>query len=282
MPTTTIPREALLDLRYGDQMKPDNIIWTDQIEAMLRHRSVRAFLPKPLPDGAIATMMAAAQSASTGSALQQWSVVAVTDPELKQRLADTIARTVPTDRIPWIEEAPALLLWVADLSRSVSITKAQGSEPIGPDYLDAFLMALVDTALASQNASLAAEALGLGIVYLGVMRNAAQQIADMVNLPPHSFVSFGMAVGHPDPNRTGGFRPRLAQDAILHHNSYDTNRHREHLDAYEDAYRKFREKSGMNMKTWHEAVREAMTSIEYMGGREKLRDMVTKRGFGLG
>ena len=281
MTTTEVPRDALLDLRYGEQQKPNNIIWTDQVEAMLRHRSVRAFLPKALPDGALETMVAAAQSASTSSAHQQWSVVAVTDPELKQRLADTIARTVPTDRIPWIEEASALLLWVADLSRSVGITKGRGGVPLVPDYLDAFLMASVDAALASQNASLAAESMGLGIVYLGVMRNAAKEVAELVNLPQHSFVTFGMAVGHPDPDRSGGFRPRLAQGVVLHHNRYDQDGYREHLDAYERAYRRFREASGMRSKSWQDAVHEATTSMNYMGGREKLRDMVTERGFGL-
>jgi nitroreductase len=72
-------------------------------------------------------MVAAAQSASTSSALHQWSVVVVTDVGLKQRLSDNIARTVPTERIPWIEEAPAVLLSVAGLSRSAAITQAQGS-----------------------------------------------------------------------------------------------------------------------------------------------------------
>jgi nitroreductase len=282
MPTTEVPREALLDLRYGNQLKPDNIIWTDQVEAMLRHCSVRTFLPEALPDGALETMVAAAQSASTSSAHQQWSVVAVTDPDLKQRLADTIARTVPTDRIPWIEEAPAVLLWVADLSRSVGITEARGGVPLVPDYLDAFLMASVDAALASQNASLAAESLGLGIVYLGVMRNAAREVAELVNLPPHSFVTFGMAVGRPDPERPGGIRPRLAQSVVLHHDRYDRDGYREHLDAYEAAYRRFREARGMSMKTWQDSVHEGTTSLDYMGGRERLRTMVTERGFGLG
>lgn len=41
------------------------------------HRTVRAFTDQPLPDRAIETLIAAAQSASTSSNLQVWSVVAV-------------------------------------------------------------------------------------------------------------------------------------------------------------------------------------------------------------
>jgi len=79
-------QERLLDKRYGTQKKPENIIWNDQIEHLLSHQSVRNFTTEPLPDGAIETMIAAAQSASVSSNLHQWSVIAVTDTALKRKL----------------------------------------------------------------------------------------------------------------------------------------------------------------------------------------------------
>ncbi|MDO5620698.1 MAG: nitroreductase family protein [Paracoccus sp. (in: a-proteobacteria)] len=242
---------------------------------------MRTFLPDPLPAGALETLVAAAQSASTSSALQQWSLVCVTAPELKQKLADTIAATVPTDRIRVIEEAAALLLWVADASRSARLTEAAGRDPFVLDYLDSFLMAAVDTALAAQNAALAAESIGLGIVFLGVMRNAAEEVAHIIDLPPHSFVAFGMALGVPDPNRQSIQRPRLPQSVVLHHNGYNHNSYHEALGGYEAAYQTFREGQGMKPKTWTSSVHESMTSMDYMGGREKLRDFATKTGFKL-
>lgn len=272
---------ALLQQRYGSQTKPNNIHWTPQVEAMLSHRSVRTFLSKPLPEGALETMVAAAQSASNSSALNQWSLVAVTDSELKQKISNTVALTVPTDRIPWIEEAPVLLLWVADLSRSEKITKEQGGDPIVLDYLDSFLMASIDTSLAAQNASLAAESMRLGVVFLGVMRNAAEEIAKIVNLPSYSFITFGMAVGHPDPSRFSSIRPRPAQPMVLHHNYYQSNEFTSYLEKYEESLFDFRVKQGMKIKTWQEAVYSAATSMKYMGGREKLRQTVTKKGFKL-
>ncbi|HCN45563.1 MAG TPA: NADPH-dependent oxidoreductase [Pseudomonas sp.] len=275
-------RSALLAQRYGGQPQPERLHWNPQVEAMLSHRSVRSFLNEALPDGALETMVAAAQSASTSSALNQWSLVAVTDPDLKQTLARVIADTVPTERIPWIEEAPALLLWVADASRSAAITQEQGAEPIVLDYLDAFLMASVDAALAAQNASLAAESMGLGVVFLGVMRNAAKTVAELIDLPPYSFVAFGMAVGHPDPQRPGGIRPRPAQPVVLHHDRYQRERYRDYLEGYEAACLEFRQTREMSDKTWREAVLASTTSLEYMGGREHLRAMIQAQGFKLG
>lgn len=282
MTANNAEQHSLLEARYGAaQQKPDNIIWTPQVEALLRHKSVRTFLPDALPDGAIETMVAAAQSASNSSALNQWSLVAVTDMQLKQRISDTVAHSVPVDRIPWIEEAPALLLWVADLSRGAEITRDAGKEPFVFDYLDSFLMASIDAALAAQNAVVAAESLGLGIVYLGVMRNIAQEVAEIIHLPPHSFVTFGMAVGQPDASRTSSVRPRPAQSMVLHHNQYDKDKYRAYLKDYEEAYQAFRISQNMSAKTWQGSVVESATSMDYLGGREKLRATVSERGFKL-
>lgn len=273
---------ALLKQRYGkSQQIPDNIIWTPQVEAMLNHKSVRTFLPDALPDGALETMVAAAQSASNSSNLHQWSVVAVTDRGLKQRISNTVARTVPTDRIPYLEEAPVLLLWVADLSRGVEITKEKGGDPIVFDYLDSFLMASVDASLAAQNAALAAESMDLGIVFMGMMRNAAKEVAEMINLPQHSFATFGMAVGKPDSSRTSSIRPRPEQPMVLHYNQYSRERYRDHIENYEKVFLDFRTAQSMKPKVWQDSVYESATSMDYMGGRENLRETVQARGFKL-
>ncbi|WP_256122534.1 nitroreductase family protein [Enterobacter pasteurii] len=84
--TDDFQKEQLIAARYGEKDRPENIIWNKQIEGLLCHRSVRSFSPQPLPEYWFETLVAAAQSASTSSNLQQWSVVAVTDPELKAQV----------------------------------------------------------------------------------------------------------------------------------------------------------------------------------------------------
>ncbi|MGA8136641.1 MAG: nitroreductase family protein [Pseudomonas gingeri] len=281
MPELTNAQVHLLQQRYGNQVKPEKVIMTPVVEAMLRHKSVRTFLPDALPDGAIETMVAAAQSASTSSALNQWSLVAVTEVALKKEIHDTVAREVKVDRLPWIMEAPALLLWVADTSRSAAITRDQGGDPFVLNYLDSFLMASVDATLAAQNASLAAESIGLGIVYLGVMRNIAKELASIINLPEHAFVTFGMALGHPDPSRMSAIRPRPAQPVVLHYNRYSQDGYRDYVEDYEEACQEFRTQQNMSTKTWKGALHNSMTSMEYMGGRRELREMVEGKGFKL-
>jgi len=282
MSTSQDKLATLLTERYGkSQQIPENIIATPQVEAMLSHKSVRAFLPDPLPEGALETMVAAAQSASSSSNLHQWSVVAITDRVLKQKISDTIARTVPTDHIPYLEAAPVLLLWIADLSRGAKITREKGEEPLVFDYLDSFLMASVDATLAAQNAALAAESMGLGIVFMGMIRNASREVAEIVNLPQHSFATFGMVVGKPDSSRTSSIRPRPEQAVVLHYNRYDQERYRNHIENYEKVFLDFRQAQSMKPKIWKDSVYQSATSLEYMGGREYLRETVQDRGFKL-
>lgn len=278
---TPLSQEEVLAQRYGAQARPEHMIWNDQIAALLQHRSVRDYLPDALPDGALEAMVAAAQSASTSSNLHQWSVVAVTDPGLKAQVAE-LASGRKKNANGFIHRAPAVLLWVADLSRSHAITLAGGGDARVHDYLDAFLMASIDAALAAQNAVVAAESMGLGVVCIGAMRNEAKALAELIGLPSYSFVTFGLVVGRPAhraENRET-VRPRPPQSVVLHHNRYDFERSMAGLEAYEDEFRKFREGQGSAQWTWKESVVYS-NQPEYMDGRENLRQAVVERGFKL-
>jgi len=89
---------SLLHWRYRDRAAPNGSMsegpWNEVIATILAHRSVRSFLPDPLPPGTLERLVAAASSASTSSNLQTWSVVAVEDPARKARLAEAPDRSI--------------------------------------------------------------------------------------------------------------------------------------------------------------------------------------------
>ena len=86
-PVNSAQKEALVR-RYGAASVPAAGPWNDVIATMLDHRSVRGYKPDPVPAGTLETMIAAAQSAATSSNMQWTSVVAITDPEKKKKLAE--------------------------------------------------------------------------------------------------------------------------------------------------------------------------------------------------
>ena len=105
----------LLHARYRertDWAAPANPV----LETVLSHRSVRAFLPDRLPEGTLETLVAAAQSASSSSNLQVWSVAAVEDEARKARLAALAGGQ------KHIIEAPLFLVWLIDFDRLTRLT----------------------------------------------------------------------------------------------------------------------------------------------------------------
>src|SRR5688572_31581917 len=210
---------ALLAQRYAEPSEPAapaelGLESASALQVLLSHRSVRRYLPDALPSGTLELLLAAAQSASSSSNLQLWSVIDVQDPARRRALYEVAGKQAH------VLESPAFLVWVADLHRPTRLAAARGPGHAGLSYLEMFLMASIDTALAAQNAVVAAEALGLGVVYIGALRNDAQRVAEVMQLPERSYAVFGLCVGWPHPEAEGAVKPRLPRDVVLHRDAY--------------------------------------------------------------
>ncbi len=213
IPTT--PRTASLLARYGDEAIPAVGPWNGTLDLLLAHRSVRSYLPAPLPEGMLETLGAAAQSASTSSNLQTWSVIAVADPAAKRKLAAVAANQ------RHVMECPLFLVWLADISRNQRLGDAAGVTMEVMPYLETFFVAGIDAALAAQNAVIAAESLGLSAVYIGALRNDPEEVAAILDLPRGTAGIFGLCVGYANPENLAEVKPRLPQAAILHRERYE-------------------------------------------------------------
>lgn len=267
----------LLKARYGDAAGTPSPSVIDAVVApLLSHRSVRAYRPDALPPQALPTMMAAAQSAASSSNLQTWSVVAVRDADRKRRLSAMAGHQAH------IEEAPLLLVFLADLSRIRRIGAHLARPVEGLDHLDTFLMAVIDAALAAQNAVVAAEAMGLGTVYIGGMRNQPEQVAAELALPPGTFAVFGLVVGHPDPARPAQVKPRLAPAVVLHEETYRVPVSLdEEVADYDRVLQQFQQSEGLRGFDWTDTVTRRMKGAEQLTGRDRLVEALTNAGFVL-
>jgi nitroreductase len=269
---TTAP-ETLLEARYREAADAP-AAWNETLATLIGHRSVRAFRPDPLPDGALELALAAASSAPTSSNLQTWSVLAVQDPARKARLGALAANQ------KFIAQAPLLLLWLADLSRLDAIGQRAGTDVGGVHYLEALLVAVIDAALAAQNAVAAFESLGLGTVYIGAMRNKPEAVAAELGLPKLVFPAFGLSVGHPDPTVATGIKPRLPPSVVLHHERY-TLAAPDRIAAYEGRMGAFQAEQGMAAEPWLARCIVRMRDARSLSGRDRMRDALAALGFEL-
>ncbi len=258
--------------RYRANAPESKEALNEVLKTVLSHRSVRAFTNAPVTDDQLMQIIAGAQSAATSSNLQAFSVVAVRDPDRKARLA------VLADNQDYVEKTPLFLAWCADLSR----TKRIASNSLdGADYLEAFLLAVVDAALAAQNAAIAAQSLGLGICYIGALRDHPEKVAQELNLPPQVFALFGMCIGHSDPAKPASVRPRLPQSAVLHFERYNIEQEGEQVAAYNKVHRDFQAGQGMKVADWSERVSARLKDAGALHGRDRLREALHRLGFEL-
>ncbi|MBI5650054.1 MAG: NADPH-dependent oxidoreductase [Chloroflexi bacterium] len=173
---------------------------------------MRHFKSDPLPDELIETIVGAGQRASTSSNLQTYSVIAVTDAARRDQIAQLCGNQ------DFIRHAPVFFAWCVDLARLDQVCAMRGYAQV-TEYTENFLIATIDTALVAQNAALSAESLGLGICYVGAIRNHPREMIQLLDLPRLVFPIVGMAVGYPA--RAANPRPRLPLSAILHRDKYN-------------------------------------------------------------
>lgn len=232
MSNDSVSHEQILTERYLEGPFPQVVRGNPTVDVLLAHRSVRRYIDRPVTDRELATMIAAAQSASSSSNLQLWSVVEVRDDEKKQR----IAQLAGTDGVH-LASAPVVLFFIADLARATQVfadvaTGTVQVPEVGADLvaessvresqnLETTMVAFGDALIAAQNAAVAAESMGLGICYLGSIRNDVPAIAKELGLPEHSFAAVGMTVGHPNPERPTRIKTRLPIAAVWHKETYD-------------------------------------------------------------
>jgi nitroreductase len=270
-PTASSRKEALLR-RYGAAVPPVGP-WNETIASMLEHRSVRGYKPDPVPPGTLETLVAAAQSAATSSNMQWTSVIAVTDPARKKVLAEIAGSQ------KHIEQCPLYLCWVTDMTRNALISKAEKTEFETMPWLETFLVACLDVALAAQNAVVAAESIGLSTVYIGAMRNDPERVSALLELPPQSFVVFGLCVGYAAEQAAGEVKPRLPQSMVIHHERYDARDTDAERKVYDGEMAKFAARQEMQASTWTERVLTRLGPIKSMNGRERMRTALAKLGF---
>lgn len=80
--------------------------------------------------------------------------------------------------------------------------------------MEALLVAMVDT-------TIAAESLGLGICYIGGIRNDIARVAELLGLPAYTVPLFGLTIGIPKTKNQ--VKPRLPQANQVAQNHYDVS-----------------------------------------------------------
>lgn len=252
--------------RYG--IKPPTDL--PDLGPFLDHRSIRHYSDREVPESLVSGLIAAAQSASTSSNLQLWSVVTVQDPKRREQIAKLCGDQDHVRNAPWF------FAFLADHHRLRHAAVKAGEAAEGLGYTEFLLMATIDAALAAERMVCAAEALGLGVCYIGALRNDPEGVRDLLELPDGVFGLFGLSLGYPASDAE--IKPRLAPEAVWFRERYNPESNTDEYDARMAAFYE-----GQNMRgirTWS-ARSGRRVDRRHLTGREVLKEWLAKIGMGI-
>ena len=195
----------------------------ETIKLLLSHSSCRSFLDKPVPEEVAEVIIKCAQRAPTSSYLQAYTIIRVEDKEKRKLLAEYAGGQ------EWVEKAGLVLLFCADLHRLEVMLDVRDKNVLHNTEL--YTVAVTDAALASSRALVAAQAMGLGGVFVGGVRNETEKMAELFELPQMVFPMYVVCMGYPD--KIPPQRPRMAAKMISAVDGYPDITGPEQLTDYE-------------------------------------------------
>ena len=224
-----VDASKLYEDRYGKSSILDfsNINIPDLLKTIISRSSVRKFSDKPIPKELLTILLTAAQSAPSKSNLQQYSILIMQDEAIKLKVSSLIGNT------KWALSAPVFLLFLADIRRNINITNNKGYDHKN-NNVDTFMNSVIDSALSMQSFICAAEASGLGVCPISMIRNIIDEIKNICQLPKGVFPIAGLALGWPD--EKASISIRMPQDIIIHNDYYNEDNLSKKINDYDERF----------------------------------------------
>ena len=187
----------------------------DIIKELMERKSVRAYTSQPIEPEAKRIILQAAMEAPTAGNQQLYTILDITDQQLKDTLAGTC------DNQPFIAKAQMVLIFCADCQKWYDAYEAGNCEPRKPGAGD-LMLAVTDAAIAAQNAVTAAWSLGIGSCYIGDVMEQCEVHRELLNLPEYVFPAAMLVFGYPTQQQKERKKPERCQlKDIVHENRYE-------------------------------------------------------------
>lgn len=238
------------------------------IKLLTAHASVRKYKDYTLSKKELHEIILAGQHAASSNFVQAYSVIHVTEKEKREELAHL------SKNPGQILGAGAVLVLCMDFYRVKKGASLLGKE-IDFSHAESLLVGATDVALFAQNIAVAAESKGFGICYIGGVRNAPEEISELLNLPEGVAPMYGLTIGVPD--EANEVKPRLPVEAIIHENSYDGDKYEQLIPAYDETMNEYYLSRGSNQKD--AAWSDSMAAFLGEPRRTHMKDFLRKRGF---
>jgi FMN reductase [NAD(P)H] len=235
----------------------------ETLRLLMERASCRSFLEKPIPDDVLQAILEAGIHSATGGNLQPYSIIKITDAATKQELDKLCGDQV------FVATAPVDLLFCIDFHRLQRWAQLKKAPFAANRSFRHFWISFQDTIIAAQSICTAADALGLGSVYVGTVLECMRELRVMFKLPdgvfPVVLLSLGYPKAYPSPKK------KLGTSTVVHNGQYRDLPDGELLAAFEAKYPEWKKEVTAQRLATFERVCRALYGEEY--ARECLEDV---------
>lgn len=184
------------------------------IEELKSRKSVRVYEERDIEPEKKAAILEAALQAPTAGNMTLYSIIDVTDQNLKETLSKTC------DNQPFIAKAPLVLVFAADYQKWYDIF-CKYEENVRRPGLGDLMLACDDALIAAQNAVVAAQSMGIGSCYIGDILERYEIHKELFHLPRYVVPAAMVVFGYPTRQQQERRKPkRLEKEAVIFENSY--------------------------------------------------------------
>jgi len=184
----------------------------ETIRFLHERSSCRSFHDKKIPPEVMNLILEAGLHAATGGNLQPYSIIQIQDEATKRQLAKL------NEDQNFIITAPVDLLFCIDFRRLRRWAELECAPFSASSSFRHFWISFQDTIIAAQNICTAADALGLGSVYVGTVIDCLREIRELLAIPEGVFPVVLLSLGYPK-DRPGSKR-KLGVSTIVHREKY--------------------------------------------------------------
>ena len=239
------------------------------LETLFKHRSIRKYKNQPLEDEKLQYIIKAAQAAPSWCNGEQVSIIVVKDQTLKDKIRDYCWGQT------YISTCSIFMVFCADFYRvCLAFQKAGKTQADFDKYMsniDTLIIGSHDVGISLQNATVAAESMGLGTCHIGVIRLKSLEITKELNLPKYCIPLVGLCVGYPDDDP--GLKPRIPPKGVCFENKYSTENAKAGVDEYDEIFKKYLSERESNSRdsNWSESISNTYTKFAIQDDYELLK-----------
>jgi len=212
---------------HGVKYDPDEEYVNETLKLLYERGSVRKYQEKKIPKELIDSVLKAGIHAPTAGNLQPYSIIKIENSETNRKLGEMMGQS-------FIGTAPINLIFSIDYHRIKRWADLEEAPFTATSSFRHFWVGFQDTVICAQNICTAADAVGLGSVYIGSVLEIFRELKEMLKLPDHVFPVVLLCLGYPV--EIPKPRKKMGINTVVHNEIYNDPEDEVLLETFNQKY----------------------------------------------